>query len=64
MSGKIEKYERLGMDTPKGMVIDTEGKERTDTKQVICSHAHTFFFAILVQFIIEHGCSVLIFIYF
>ena len=43
MSGKIEKYERLGMDTPKGMVIDTEGKERTDTKQVICSHAHTFF---------------------
>lgn len=33
-TGKIEKYERLGMDTPKGMVIDTEGKERTDTAQV------------------------------
>lgn len=33
-AGKIEKYERLGMDTPKGMVIDTEGKERTDTVQV------------------------------
>ena len=33
-TGKIEKYERLGMDTPKGMVIDTEGKERTDTVQV------------------------------
>mmetsp|Transcript_99291 Transcript_99291/g.194981 ORF Transcript_99291/g.194981 Transcript_99291/m.194981 type:complete len:454 (-) Transcript_99291:318-1679(-) len=33
--GKIEKYERLGMDTPKGMVIDTEGKERTDTKQIL-----------------------------
>lgn len=35
MIGKIEKYERLGMDTPKGMVIDTEGKERTDTKQIL-----------------------------
>jgi LDH2 family malate/lactate/ureidoglycolate dehydrogenase len=34
-AGKIEKYERLGMDTPKGMVIDTEGKERTDTVQVL-----------------------------
>jgi len=33
--GKIEKYERLGMDTPKGMVIDTEGKERTDTAQIL-----------------------------
>lgn len=33
--GKIEKYERLGMDTPKGMVIDTDGKERTDTAQVL-----------------------------
>ena len=33
-TGKIEKYERLGMPTPKGMVIDTEGKERTDTAQV------------------------------
>jgi len=33
--GKIEKYERLGMDTPKGMVIDSEGKERTDTAQIL-----------------------------
>eukprot|EP00598_Pedospumella_elongata_P000497 CAMPEP_0184975722 /NCGR_PEP_ID=MMETSP1098-20130426/6877_1 /TAXON_ID=89044 /ORGANISM="Spumella elongata, Strain CCAP 955/1" /LENGTH=457 /DNA_ID=CAMNT_0027498491 /DNA_START=84 /DNA_END=1457 /DNA_ORIENTATION=+ len=33
--GKIEKYERLGMPTPKGMVIDTEGKERTDTAQIL-----------------------------
>lgn len=32
--GKIEKYERLGMDTPKGMVIDNEGNERTDTSGV------------------------------
>jgi hypothetical protein len=24
------------MDTPKGMVIDTDGKERTDTAQVCC----------------------------
>jgi hypothetical protein len=23
------------MDTPKGMVIDTDGKERTDTKQIL-----------------------------
>lgn len=29
--GKIEKYERLGMDTPKGCVIDSDGNERTDT---------------------------------
>jgi len=29
--GKIEKYERLNMDTPKGMVIDLEGEERTGT---------------------------------
>jgi len=36
ITGKIEKYERLGMPTPKGMVIDTEGKERTDTAQVKC----------------------------
>jgi hypothetical protein len=34
--GKIEKYARLGMPTPRGMVIDIEGKERTDTDQVSC----------------------------
>ena len=33
--GKIEKYERLGMDTPRGMVIDNNGNERTDTVQVM-----------------------------
>jgi LDH2 family malate/lactate/ureidoglycolate dehydrogenase len=32
--GKIEKYERLGHPTPKGQVIDINGKERTDTEQV------------------------------
>lgn len=32
--GKIEKYERLGLDTPRGMVIDHEGNERTDTSGV------------------------------
>lgn len=33
--GKIEKYSRLGMPTPRGMVIDVDGRERTDTDQVI-----------------------------
>jgi hypothetical protein len=33
--GKIEKYARLGMSTPKGMVIDTEGNERTDTEGIL-----------------------------
>ena len=32
--GKIEKYERLGLDTPRGMVIDNEGNERTDSPGV------------------------------
>ena len=32
--GKIEKYERLSLDTPRGMVIDYEGSERTDTSGV------------------------------
>jgi L-2-hydroxycarboxylate dehydrogenase (NAD+) len=33
--GKIEKYARLGMSTPKGMVIDTDGNERTDTEGIL-----------------------------
>ncbi|CAM9105604.1 unnamed protein product, partial [Ectocarpus fasciculatus] len=33
--GKIEKYERLGLDTPRGMVIDHEGNERTDTSGIL-----------------------------
>ncbi len=33
--GKIEKYERLGLETPRGMVIDNHGNERTDTRQVM-----------------------------
>jgi L-2-hydroxycarboxylate dehydrogenase (NAD+) len=33
--GKIEKYERLNMETPKGMVIDLEGEERTDTPGIL-----------------------------
>ena len=33
--GKIEKYARLGMPTPKGMVIDVDGKERTDTDGIL-----------------------------
>ncbi|KAJ1424694.1 Malate/L-lactate dehydrogenase [Ochromonadaceae sp. CCMP2298] len=33
--GKIEKYQRLGKDTPKGMVIDNMGNERTDTDQIL-----------------------------
>lgn len=33
--GKIEKYARLGQPTPRGMVIDTDGKERTDTEQIL-----------------------------
>ena len=39
--GKIEKYERLGLDTPRGMVIDNDGNERTDTSQV-CVIAHMY----------------------
>lgn len=37
--GKIEKYERLGQDTPKGMVIDHEGNERTDTPGILVDMA-------------------------
>lgn len=33
--GKIEKYERLGKDTPKGMVVDLQGCERTDTSGIL-----------------------------
>eukprot|EP00604_Paraphysomonas_vestita_P001081 CAMPEP_0174818282 /NCGR_PEP_ID=MMETSP1107-20130205/942_1 /TAXON_ID=36770 /ORGANISM="Paraphysomonas vestita, Strain GFlagA" /LENGTH=249 /DNA_ID=CAMNT_0016029929 /DNA_START=624 /DNA_END=1373 /DNA_ORIENTATION=+ len=33
--GKIEKYARLGMSTPKGMVIDIHGNERTDTEGIL-----------------------------
>jgi len=33
--GKIEKYARLGQDTPKGMVIDLEGNERTDSVGIL-----------------------------
>jgi len=33
--GKIEKYARLGMSTPKGMVIDSKGEERTDTEGIL-----------------------------
>lgn len=33
--GKIEKYARLGMSTPKGMVIDSNGEERTDTEGIL-----------------------------
>lgn len=34
-AGKIEKYERLGLPTPKGCVIDNNGMERTDTPQIL-----------------------------
>lgn len=33
--GKIEKYARDGVDTPKGAVIDIEGIERTDTEGIL-----------------------------
>jgi len=33
--GKIEKYAREGVDTPKGAVIDIEGVERTDTDGIL-----------------------------
>ncbi len=33
--GKIELYERLGKDIPPGLVIDREGKTRSDTSQVL-----------------------------
>ncbi|CAJ1438836.1 unnamed protein product [Effrenium voratum] len=33
--GKIEKYARFGKSTPKGMVIDSNGEERTDTEGIL-----------------------------
>lgn len=33
--GKIEKYAREGVDTPRGAVIDDEGIERTDTEGIL-----------------------------
>jgi len=33
--GKIEKYARDGVDTPRGAVIDNEGIERTDTEGIL-----------------------------
>eukprot|EP00913_Durusdinium_trenchii_P034050 g31872.t1 len=33
--GKVEKYARLGLPTPKGMVIDKNGEERTDTEGIL-----------------------------
>lgn len=33
--GKIEMYDRAGIDTPAGMVIDENGKTRTDTSQIL-----------------------------
>lgn len=33
--GKIEVYERLNKDIPAGWVIDREGKDRTDTAQIL-----------------------------
>jgi LDH2 family malate/lactate/ureidoglycolate dehydrogenase len=33
--GKLEVYERLGMELPKGWVIGGDGEYRTDTKQVL-----------------------------
>ena len=32
--GKIERYAREGLPTPKGAVIDDEGNERTDTEGI------------------------------
>lgn len=37
--GKIEKYARLGRDTPKGMVIDLDGNERTDSDGILVDMA-------------------------
>lgn len=37
--GKIEKYARLGLPTPKGMVIDLEGNERTDSEGILVDMA-------------------------
>jgi L-2-hydroxycarboxylate dehydrogenase (NAD+) len=33
--GKIEKYARDGAPTPAGLVIDREGRQRTDTVQIL-----------------------------
>ena len=33
--GKIEKYAREGVDTPRGAVIDDQGIERTDTEGIL-----------------------------
>jgi L-2-hydroxycarboxylate dehydrogenase (NAD+) len=33
--GKIERYEREGLPTPRGCVIDEHGMERTDTSQIL-----------------------------
>lgn len=33
--GKIEKYAREGVDTPKGVVVDEFGVERTDTDGIL-----------------------------
>jgi L-2-hydroxycarboxylate dehydrogenase (NAD+) len=33
--GKIEKYARDGVDTPKGVVIDSQGLERTDSQGIL-----------------------------
>ena len=33
--GKIERYEREGLPTPRGCVIDEHGLERTDTSQIL-----------------------------
>ncbi|CAE7567204.1 mdh [Symbiodinium natans] len=33
--GKVEKYARIGSATPKGMVIDSTGEERTDTEGIL-----------------------------
>ncbi len=33
--GKIEYYSRMGMDTPKGMVIGRDGETKTDSNQIL-----------------------------
>ncbi len=33
--GKIEYYARIGKDTPEGMVIGSDGKPKTDSKQIL-----------------------------
>ena len=33
--GKIEQYARQGLSTPKGVVIDDQGRERTDTEGIL-----------------------------